>query len=1026
MLPLRLKLSGFYSYQDEQVIDFGPLIDARLFGIFGETGSGKSTLLEAMTLALYGDTRVPKNPYAELMNLERDHLLVELEFEALGQIYQFSHSVVRSKTKQGELKYKPLRRALRKTADGWETLDEKRFDTAETILNIQKDDFKRTIIIPQGEFSDFFSQATAKRSEIIKRLFPLEQYDLSDSTKHLLKQTEGELRLIEGQLQQLQRSTPEELELLRAQIAENEANQKTYRETLQQFDTTLQRLTALQQLIKQVQAAQQAHQQLQQRQSEIDQRNERLKTYLLCVQQFKDLLTEIQQQTNQLQQQQSDLDAATVRHQQQKEALEALQPQLIEAKANFAAIAQWKTESQEWQWTKDILTATQEMTALQVRIENAESYFLKSDGQMAEIKALLIQSEQNDEQLQAQRNKEAQWITYQNWHTQLADKQTSVQKAQQQLQKAQQELETTQQALAAQLPAAAIAEPAAYFQQTAQALTQRQADLQMQLTHLLAQTKLTDQAQALVDGQPCPLCGATHHPNPLQADDLQHAQKEIKQSIKDSQSQSAALEMQRQSWQASRIVLQGLQRDIERANDNIQSAQQQLTAHSAQQPFPAADADSYTVEAIQAALQAITAAKTAQEQIKKNIAALKKDKEGKEKEINRCRIAYDEFKQKHTNLSATESQLLKQIQHLPIEQSLSLDTSAIDTQIQQLQLQISTAEQTWTSLQAQEKQLSQSVIALSEKIKTITPILEQGRKQLLEREAIFNQRLIDQQIPDKATVEAQLALRLNVAQEQAAIEQHQQQSLKVSQQLAEYQRQHQEQFQQAAYDESQHKAIQLQKQQTQQTLDNVSQQIGSLTAQLASHEADLTEYQRLSVVQTSLQHREGDLKVLERLFQGNRFVDFAATVYLEQLAHMANQYLSTMNGNAFQIAFGANSDWRIIDLLHGGHERAYHTLSGGEKFQASLSMALALSGNIRQLAQQDYRFFFIDEGFGTLDPKALAAVMQTLRRLTQQGYIIGIISHQPTLQEEMDIHLLVEKDTEKRSRVIPSHTYGGQ
>ena len=82
MIPIKLKLKGIYSYQEQQEIDFLSLTAEGLFGIFGAVGSGKSTILEAITYALYGDARrhdIGIQKY-DLMNLRSDELLVDFEF----------------------------------------------------------------------------------------------------------------------------------------------------------------------------------------------------------------------------------------------------------------------------------------------------------------------------------------------------------------------------------------------------------------------------------------------------------------------------------------------------------------------------------------------------------------------------------------------------------------------------------------------------------------------------------------------------------------------------------------------------------------------------------------------------------------------------------------------------------------------------------------------------------------------------------------------------------------------------------
>ena len=79
MRPVRLKIKGINSFNEEQTIDFEKLTKDGLFGIVGDTGSGKSSILDAMTIALYGDLSKDTN---EFINKEADTASVVFDFAA--------------------------------------------------------------------------------------------------------------------------------------------------------------------------------------------------------------------------------------------------------------------------------------------------------------------------------------------------------------------------------------------------------------------------------------------------------------------------------------------------------------------------------------------------------------------------------------------------------------------------------------------------------------------------------------------------------------------------------------------------------------------------------------------------------------------------------------------------------------------------------------------------------------------------------------------------------------------------------
>ncbi|MNT38090.1 Nuclease SbcCD subunit C [compost metagenome] len=107
----------------------------------------------------------------------------------------------------------------------------------------------------------------------------------------------------------------------------------------------------------------------------------------------------------------------------------------------------------------------------------------------------------------------------------------------------------------------------------------------------------------------------------------------------------------------------------------------------------------------------------------------------------------------------------------------------------------------------------------------------------------------------------------------------------------------------------------------------------------------------------------------------------------------------------------------IRDNLNNGQVRSVKTLSGGQTFQAALSLALALADNIQQFNQGNQNFFFLDEGFGSLDKDSLHHVFETLKSLRKENRIVGLISHVDDMQQEIATYLQV-KNTEEYGSII--------
>jgi len=178
----------------------------------------------------------------------------------------------------------------------------------------------------------------------------------------------------------------------------------------------------------------------------------------------------------------------------------------------------------------------------------------------------------------------------------------------------------------------------------------------------------------------------------------------------------------------------------------------------------------------------------------------------------------------------------------------------------------------------------------------------------------------------------------------------------------------------------------------------------------ASHDA-LVE--RLARVQELQKQRSGAATDLERLDQlgallrGDRFVEFVANDLLRELAATATEHLHTLSEGRYALVLDGQGGFLVQDADAGGSTRPVTSLSGGESFLSALALALALSTQIQARGAKPLEFFFLDEGFGSLDPEALDRVMSAIERLNDGHRVIGLISHVPGVRERIPMHLVV-------------------
>ena len=152
---------------------------------------------------------------------------------------------------------------------------------------------------------------------------------------------------------------------------------------------------------------------------------------------------------------------------------------------------------------------------------------------------------------------------------------------------------------------------------------------------------------------------------------------------------------------------------------------------------------------------------------------------------------------------------------------------------------------------------------------------------------------------------------------------------------------------------------------------------------------------------------------LENLIKGRRMVDFMATEQMEEVVSRASVRLTQLTQNRYALELGSDGSFLVRDDANGGGKRAASSLSGGETFQTSLALALALSDQIQLRGKYPLEFFFLDEGFGSLDRSTLDISMSTLERLRHERLTIGIISHVEELQQRMLRRLMVKPPDDK-------------
>jgi DNA repair protein SbcC/Rad50 len=151
---------------------------------------------------------------------------------------------------------------------------------------------------------------------------------------------------------------------------------------------------------------------------------------------------------------------------------------------------------------------------------------------------------------------------------------------------------------------------------------------------------------------------------------------------------------------------------------------------------------------------------------------------------------------------------------------------------------------------------------------------------------------------------------------------------------------------------------------------------------------------------------------LGQLLRANSFEAWLCSEALDSLVLEASATLMELSGGRYELGRNDRNELVVIDYADAGSVRPVHTLSGGETFQASLALALALSRQVVGLSAgiRDLNSVFLDEGFGTLDEDTLETVATTLEQLAAgSDRMVGVVTHVAALADRVPVRFVVAR-----------------
>lgn len=1023
MIPVSLTIQGIYSYQAKQNIDFTKLTSAGIFGIFGPVGSGKSTILEAITFALYGRTDrlnlSGDNRNYNMMNLKSNEMLIDFVFRTGAEQTEYMASVrSRRNSKQFDDVKACDRTAYRKTDNNWHPIE---IEKLESIIGLSYDNFKRTIIIPQGKFQEFLLLGSKDRTLMMKELFNLDRFELYYKVASIESKTNQQKQNIEGQLQQLGEITKEQIaetEMLLSKILQ-EIEESVKKLALRQEEER--QLKKLKETTDKIEAYKVQLSTLKQQEPELEDLEKKLADLEYCIIHFKTLLNSIGTASTNI----GELKKVLISD---ELSLREITAQIQKLESDFENIRKNYETREVLKQKADELTKIVRILDLEDRYKNFQLRIANGEKTIAEVTGKIELQKQKHEKLSlelkglkervpdmARLSKIHDWFTINTLHEKTA---TGIEAEKAVLEKEVENLLQQKAVLFNSDIFIGIALSESYDQIIALLEEKQQTHqnaievLNIEKQHFQVQQKLEEYSSALEDGKPCPLCGSLSHPQKFNSHNIREGLLNIGKELSNHERFLNQIDKSLKKLTEINTALCLKEDSLEKILRKLEENQQQRAEHRTLFVWEDIKDEAALAAMFQQAEKVQTEIAAYEKEIEDLRIQTEKDSNQKEiytkaivdiqknsiKELSEANTLKEQislldignFAGKNPDMISAESEtLLKQYREIETQYQKSLDrltqlrkeqdtlTGKLDTNRKSLEKEEQTLKSLGTNM---DEQLRQSRFSSQEEVKKILTMnldLEQGRKRIasFRQELDFVMKQLDM-----------LTLQMN-----------------------------EQQFNPTAY------------QQIQETIQNLAdglnrknQAKGQQELYLQNIKKDFATRESLLDSLAKIANRLEDIKTLKQLFKGNGFVKYISSVYLQELVHSANERFYKLSGQKLSLELNAENDFEIRDYLNGGKLRNVKTLSGGQTFQAALSLALALSDNTKKLSGADENFFFLDEGFGSLDKESLQIVFETLKSLRHENRIVGIISHVEEMNQEIDIHLKVKNYEETGSVVEKS------
>ena len=992
MRPIELRLAGFTSFRTPQRLDFSQL---DLFAIVGATGAGKSSLLDAITLALYGKVARGATP-SDLLSQGSPKMQVEFRFEANSTEYRaFRSWSFRTKTPKATLK-------LEKLGNDWDTIAQKDREIAaevERILGMDFETFTKTILLPQGEFDRFLKGSPKDRREILRRLAGYQIFEkMRQTASERQKLLQAEVQLLNNQLEglvvpeeaevQQKRDRHGELELALPQLATQEAAAKQTLDGEQLLFDRLQRVAALRERLTE----------LQQRQPQVDEWQQKLDRARACDrlqglwelvrnarQRDRDARSDLAEADTLSQKAEADLARERQQHQQVRAEGDRREPELrVREQALTAARAyeeQRKSREEELQQARQAFETVreasdrcqQDLQKATANLQRAETARIEAEREFAAIRF-------EPERLQQIARILPALSAWQVKGDRFRRDRDAFQAASERYDRLQERVQSCE----------------ARSQQVREACDRaRSAYDRARNGNAAAVVR-----QHLHTGENCPVCGgkyaASNDLPALAATNLQPLQQQctlaesnLQQALHEQTSAQTQRDELAQTLQQQRQGLEILQRELEGLQRQLADAFSGIAAETARNP----QALQREYERLQSLEKQYREARDRRdrtvadwERSQQALQFARQQTEAARAQTQQAQLRCQQQQEKLQEIGARVRELTGDRSYETLTQQLERDRQHLSDRLAAADLDLQKASEA-SALACQQRDRAEREA-------------REAQNEAKERENAWQQSLDRERLAENEFLAAR-ATPEDRDRWQQEIQHHQQQRVEREALLA----RELEEVGDRTTDAARIDACRQNLEAATQAIAAARQESQELALWLQNAERVGQQARAWQAQRQQKQETENTYRTLALDLRTDKFQAYLLENFEQDLVEEATVLLRELTGDRYALKY--DREYWVEDYWNGGELRKVKTLSGGETFAASLSLALALSERLAR--GRKLGCLFIDEGFGTLDGETLESVTYILESLRQRDRMVGVITHVTALGDRLGTQIRVEK-----------------